>query len=137
MTANLDFTRAKTMIEWKEVRKSIEAVNYHLTKMDENFDQLESIFKLNVSKTIKQKAYKYLEKQDKLISIAIELKGKFQSMGPIRIVKAEPRLLKYNLSQLFIELEILDETHFRLKKSYAAFLNKYYLKQRSGQLMVA
>lgn len=137
MTTRIDTSRAKEVIEQKIIRKSIEVVDYHVTKLEENFDQLENIYRLNVSKDIKKHALQFMEKQDKLIQISNDLKARFQSLRPLQILHAAKVQNEYDLDQLTIELGLLNEMHFRLKKTYFTFIHKYSNQRPQTLLMIA
>jgi hypothetical protein len=113
-----------------------------LQRLNRTKYQLEQIINDHPVKVIRKQAKVYLQKNTKLIAIANELIDRLKRYATSTNLKeGDPKSTKY-LSQIKSEMDILDDMHFNVAKSYSAFIYQNYEtvvipinEQRAGNTM--
>jgi len=88
--------------------------------------QLEHIAEGHPRANIRQEASTFLLKNKKLISIAVDLISRLNAISKSSSLEAIATNTDDSLIQLKMELDMLDDMHFEVAKSYTAFIYEHY-----------
>jgi len=97
-----------------------------LQRLNRSMYQLEQISEGHPHAAVRKAAVVFLEKNEKLASIATELIGRlknFSAPNPMEVVSTK---INETLIQLKMEVDILDDMHFEIAKSYSTFIYQNY-----------
>jgi len=97
-----------------------------LQRLNRSKYQLEQIAKDHPDAKIRKSAKKFLQKNVKLGSIAIDLIERLKSFTSPVILEVVNSKMNQSLIQLKMEVDMLDDMHFEVAKSYAAFIYENY-----------
>lgn len=98
----------------------IKTVAHYQIKMEKSHRQLQRIYKVNQGTSIGRKAEKYLQKQEKLSSIANELTDRMIKQLAMNAVDKEQE------ADFIQEVDLLNWMHFEVTKSYASFISQNF-----------
>ena len=133
MTALPELTKIKSLTGRLQLLESRKLVNYHLDILKGSRLDLNNIAEQHKDYDTRRKAAAYLKKQDKLIEIAENLQTRINQLR--FVVRHQPDTDELN--DLILEIDLLNEMHFRVKQSYFSFLNTHFIKPSKRHLMVA
>lgn len=97
-----------------------------LQRLNRSKYQLEQIATDHPAAIVRKQANAFLQKNHKLGTIAIELIDRLKRRSaPVKLTAIGTKTSE-SLLQLKMELDMLDDMHFEVAKSYSAFIYKHY-----------
>ncbi len=97
-----------------------------LQRLNRSKYQLEQIIADHPKKSIRQQAQVFLQKNKKLASIATDLINRLKNFSKSTNLETDnPKSIQY-LSLVKTEMDLLDDMHFKVAKSYSRFIYENY-----------
>ncbi len=94
-----------------------------LQRLNRSKYQLEQIVSDHPVKSIRQQAKVFLQKNTKLAAIANELIDRLKGLSTSTSLRSDD---SKSILQIKTEMDILDDMHFKVAKSYSSFIYKNY-----------
>jgi hypothetical protein len=110
------------------VERLLQSLHYAAQDVDRQLSALLQIVQNSPSAKTQLKAFRFLRKQNTLKKVLEDLTKRIQVFKETYFNEVSKRHLNNIISQFkdfALETEIFNEMHFRVKKSYVAFLNRH------------
>ena len=103
----------------------IQTIGYYFKKMKRSHYQLNRIAQQFSGTNVGNKAATFLKKQNKLLAIANDLQSKLMNIDSFES-HLSPELKTDLIKQYALELDLLNDMHFAVAKTYHQFIFHYF-----------
>jgi len=135
MKNTLTVLKNHAKIDALNVNRMEESLSNSNNDVRQFFFRLAVIANKHHDKSIQNKAWKFLNKQDKLQEILTDLINRLQSLKINTSISRSEQI--QTLTQLNTEIDIFHEIHFEVKRAYIGFTSKYFQEGLKQSFMVA
>lgn len=135
MKSNLTVIRNHTKIAALNSNRMEAALMASKNDVENFFFRLAVIADKHHDNSIQNKAWKFLNKQDKLQNILIDLITRLQTLTTDYTLNRSKQIEA--LTQLNTEISIFNEMHFNVKRAYIGFTTEHFQEGLGQSFMVA
>jgi len=135
MKNTLSIIRNNTKIAAVNINTMEVALTYAKNDVDTFFFQLTVIADKHQETTIRNSAWKFLKKQNKLQDILTDLITRLQSLKMDYNLSRSAKFAA--LTQMNTEIRIFQEIHFTVKRAYLSFTSEHFQEGLGQSFMVA